>query len=245
MKRIITVPLILLFLTTIANTQEVSSKIFDQVNQFLKQHVYDGLVDYQAIKKSPESLQKLVSTLEKFNLDSLPDANAEKAFWINAYNILVIYSVVSHYPIQSPMDVKGFFDTQEHQVAGEKLTLNDIENIKLRKKFGDPRFHFVLVCAAESCPPIINQAYIGNKLDEQLDARTKANLNDDQFIRVDSAERKVYVSEIFKWYKEDFLGNGKTILQYINQYRRNKVPEDFSVDFYSYDWRLNGYIRGS
>jgi hypothetical protein len=141
------------------------------------------------------------------------------------------------------MDVAGFFDKTKHLVAGETLTVNDIENTKIRKKSDDPRIHFALVCAAGSCPPLINEAYFADKLDRQLDERTKANLNDDTFIRVDKETKKVYLSEIFKWYKDDFIPDGKTLLQFVNQYRLQKIPEDFSVDYYTYDWRLNEYIE--
>ena len=243
MKRITTMTLILLFLTSLANAQKDSFKFFAEVNKILNKHVYNNLIDYQAIKKNPQTLQIIVSELVQFDVQSLPNANAEKAFWINSYNILVIHSVVKYYPIKSPMDVKGFFDNHKHLVAGEKLTLNDIENIKLREKFQDPRIHFALVCAAKGCPPIINQAYIADKLEKQLDTRTSENLNNNNFIRVDTEAKKVYVSEIFKWYQEDFITDGMTVLQYINHYRTNKISENFSVDYYSYDWNLNEYKR--
>ena len=69
--------------------------------------------------------------------------------------------------------------------------------------------------------------------------RTKANLNADNFIQVDSKARKITISEIFKWYEVDFVTAGKTVLQYINQYRNKKIPEDYEVGFYQYDWTLN------
>lgn len=239
MKRTNTITINILFLISFANAQKDSINFFAEVSEILNKHVYNGLVDYKAIKKNPQDLQKIVLALEKFEVQSLANADAEKAFWINAYNILVIHSVVKSYPIKSPMDVKGFFDKQKHLVAGEKLTLNDIENIKLREKFQDPRIHFVLVCAAKGCPPIVKGAYIGSKLDKQLDSRTSENLNNNNFIRVDTEAKKAYISEIFKWYKEDFITDGMTVLQYINQYRTNKICENFAVDFYHYDWDLN------
>jgi len=211
---------------------------FSETDKFLKKYVKDGKVAYKAIKKNPEQLIKLVSTISAFDFKNT-DKNTEIAFWINAYNILVIQSVVNNYPLKSPSNVKGFFDTLKHLAADEKLTLNEIENKKLREKFGDARIHFVLVCAAQSCPAIINQAYLPAKLDEQLDARTKTNLNDDNFIQVDSEAKKVAISEIFKWYKLDFTTGGNTVLQYINRYRNEKIPEDHEVGFYQYDWSLN------
>jgi len=218
-----------------AQSQQDLSQFFNRTTAFFRTYAHNGLVSYGEIKKDSKQIRELVGLVENFDVRKLSDANYEKAFWINAYNILVINSVVENSPIASPMDVAGFFDRRKHQVAGEKLTLNDIENIKLREKFRDARIHFALVCAALSCPPIINQAYLPETLDEQLDQRTRANLNDDNFIRVDKDEKKVYLSEIFKWYKEDF-GN---FLQFVNQYRTQTIPEDYAIDYYTYDWRLN------
>ena len=225
---------ILILWTSFSN----ASDFFMEADMFFSKHVKDGSVAYKAIRKNPGQLKILVSAIGIFDLKNA-DRNMEMAFWINAYNILVIQSVVNNYPLKSPLDVKGFFDTQKHLAANEKLTLNEIENKKLREKFGDARIHFVLVCAAQSCPAIINQAYFSAKLDEQLDVRTKANLNDDNFIQVDSNAKKVAISEIFKWYEEDFATDRNTVLQYINQYRNKKIPGDYEVGFYQYDWSLN------
>ncbi len=214
------------------------SMFFSEADMFFKKHIQTRSVDYKAITKKPEQLMKLVSTIAAFDLENA-DGKTEMAFWINAYNILVIQSVVNNYPLKSPLDVQGFFDTQKHPAAGEKLTLNEIENKKLREKFGDARIHFVLVCAAQSCPPIIDEAYLPSKLDKQLDDRTKMNLTDDTFLQVDSKSKKVAISEIFKWYKADFAAGENTVLQYINQFRKEKIPEDYDVGFYQYDWNLN------
>jgi len=234
----VTLLLAALLLITPLSDEKGTSMFFSEADMFFSKHVKDGSVDYKTIRKNPEQLMKLVSIIADFDLKNA-DCNTEMAFWINAYNILVIQSVVNNYPLKSPLDVKGFFDTLKHLAAGERLTLNEIENKKLREKFGNPRIHFVLVCAAQSCPPIINQAYLPAKLDEQLNARTKANLNADNFIQVDSKARKITISEIFQWYELDFINGGNTVLQYINRFRNEKIPEDYEVGFYQYDWSLN------
>jgi len=241
MKKIECVYLLLLCWLPLAYSQTTASKFFVEVDAFLKKYVNEGRVNYAAIKQNSTEIKALVSVLNQFDLKNLPDANTELAFWINAYNILVIQAVVANYPIQSPMDVKGFFDTQKHIVAGELLTLNDIENKKVREKFKDARIHFALVCAARSCPPIINEAYFGDKLNVQLNARTRTNLNDPKFIRVDKTAKKAYLSEIFRWYERDFTATGKSALEYINQFRTEKIPNSYAVDYYKYDWSLNEY----
>lgn len=65
----------------------------------------------------------------------------------------------------------------------------------------------MLVCGAIGCPPIINAAYKPETLENQLQQQTKKALNNPNFIKVEG--KTVLVSEIFKWYKEDFVKKGK------------------------------------
>lgn len=231
--------LFLLFFAAFVNAQTHSAKFYSRASSFFGKYVHDGRVDYAAIKKNPRAMQEVISTLASFDLESLTDANGEKAFWINAYNLLVISSVVSRYPVKSPLDVSGFFDRAQHRVAGNSLTLNGIENDKLRKKYNDARIHFALVCAAKGCPTLLNQAYHSESLDEQLDLRARATLNDAAYVRANPGARKILLSEIFRWYEADFASGGRTVIDYINQYRTEKIPIDFSIDLIPYDWTLN------
>lgn len=231
--------LFLLILAAFVNAQNPSAKFYSQTSSFFGKYVHEGRVNYAAIKKNPRAMQEIITTLANFDLKSLTDANGEKAFWINAYNLLVISSVVSRYPVKSPLDVSGFFDRAKHRVAGDSLTLNEIENDKLRKKFNDARIHFALVCAAKGCPTLLDYAYLSENLDEQLDLRAQATLNYAAYVRVNSGARKVLLSEIFRWYEADFASGGRTVIDYMNQYRTEKIPIDFSIDLIPYDWTLN------
>ena len=135
-------------------------------------------------------------------------------------------------------EVDGFFDKTTYNIGGKSITLNDIENKMLRTEFHEPRFHFVLVCAAISCPPIINKAYRPATLDIQLQEQTVKALNNPEFIKV--KDKEVLFSKIMDWYKEDFTKKGQTLIEFSNIYRKNKIPASFKEGFYEYDWRLNG-----
>jgi hypothetical protein len=208
---------------------------FNEADSFFQSYVSGGGVDYALIKSQPTKLKSLVAKMEVMDLTGA-SANTKKAFWINAYNITTIKAIIANYPTKSPMDIGGFFDTKKHKVAGRMITLNDIENKMIRPVYNDPRIHFVLVCAAKGCPPIYNRAYKPASLDQQLDARTKKAMNSTYFIRVKGAEKKVLISEIFKWYRVDFP---KSLISYMNQYREKKIPADYKVGYYTYDWNLN------
>lgn len=207
-------------------------------NQFLSGCVIDGRVDYPSIQAQRGDLDGILNVLESFDLSALSD-DGEKAFWINAYNMLVIKSVVNHYPVQSPLDLPGFFDKTRHAVAGETVTLDEIEKTKLLAAFEDARIHFVLVCAAVSCPPISNKAFDAADLEADLEAKTRQVINDDRFVKNETLKKEIVLSEIFKWFETDFTAAGHSLIEFINQYRRDVIPDDLVIRFNAYNWSLN------
>lgn len=235
-KIFLSTTLFLIVSSIFANTQ--IDAFFKKADTFLKKNVKNGLINYKNIKSNPTDLNNLVSQIETMNLTE-KQGNTHKAFYINAYNILVIKGIVSNLPIKSPLDIDGFFDKKKYKIANEFLVLNDIENKKIRAIYHDARIHFVLVCAAKGCPLIMNYAYMPSQLDKQLEKRTKETLNDNSFVRVKSNVKTVLVSEIFKWYESDFTTGGKTIIMYLNQYRTTKISEKYKQDYYPYNWQLN------
>lgn len=208
-----------------------------QADVFFRKYVKEGRVDYKNIKAKPEMMEGLLQMTKEISV-SKENARQYQAFWINAYNLLVIKGVVENYPLKSPLDVAGFFDKTKHDVGGTSITLNDIENKLLRGNFpSEARFHFVLVCAGLGCPPIIDSSYKASTLNAQLEEQTKIALNDPDFIQVN--KNKVKISQIFEWYKGDFTQGGKSLVDYINQYRSEKLPKKAKVSYYTYDWTLN------
>ena len=210
----------------------------EQIDAFLSDRVSDGKVDYAGIAQNRGQIDKLYQQIGKMSLKGTSDAE-KKAFYVNAYNLITIHQIAEHYPVKSPMDVEGFFDQQKHTVAGERFTLNELEKKKLLEPYQDPRIHFVLVCAAVSCPPLADYAYQADKLDEQLDEKTRQALNSNSFVRVKKDQKKVELSKIFEWYQGDFTRDQASLIAYVNQYRNQKIPASYQVSYYEYDWSLN------
>ena len=209
-----------------------------RVDKFLYSMVKNGRVNYAGIKSAPTVLNGLVEEISTASMSGL-NSKQKKAFYLNAYNILVIKGIVKNYHVEGPLKIKGFFDEIKYEIAGERLSLNEIENKKIRKVYHDSRIHFALVCAAVGCPTIMAGAYKAPKLDQQLNERTKYSLNSKYFIRVNKAQQKVEISEIFKWYQQDFLDEEKDIITYLNKFRSDKIPHSYELNYYSYDWSLN------
>ncbi len=137
------------------------------------------------------------------------------------------------------MDIGGFFDKKTHQVAGEQLTLNKLEKEKLLQPYKDARFHFVLVCAAKSCPSLMSAAFTPENVEEQLKQRTKLSVNNNEWLKVNDKQKMVEVSKIFEWYKNDFTTDSNSVLGWINGFRATKIPANYKVAYYEYDWALN------
>jgi len=226
-----------LLISTILSAQDIS-KFFDSADNFFKTYVENGTVKYAEIKQNPKALSYLMAVAKKIEVSTENPAQY-KAFWINSYNLAVISGIVKNHPVKSPMDIDGFFDKIIYEIGGKKVTLNSIENDLLRAKFPEPRFHFVLVCAAISCPPIIPEAYRPETLEKQLQRQTEKAMNNFQFVQVQKDE--VLFSEIMKWYKEDFTKNGQTLIEFANKYRKTPIPNNFETGFYKYNWKLNEY----
>ncbi len=225
----------LLFLSNGAFGQDVNT-FFANANTFFKTYVSNGKVDYKSINNDATSLNELLLLAKEIKV-SKNDAEVYQAFWINAYNISVIRGIIDNYPIKSPLDKAGFFDKTKHDLGGKNITLNDIEHKLLRGQFNDARFHFVLVCGALGCPPLISQVYLPNTLDAQLEKQTKIAING-SFIRVNAKKKRVQGSEILKWYKEDFVKDGSEI-DFLNKYRKEKIPENFKLSYFPYNWNIN------
>ncbi len=202
-----------------------------QLDDFLKKNISNGLVNYSSIKNTQSN--ELDSLIENFN--NRITQNPQKADYINLYNLHVIKQVIQHYPITSPTSVTGFFEATKIKVGNKEITLNELENKIIRPTYNDPRVHFALVCGAKGCPPIQNFAFNQDKIESQLDSVTSWALNNSGFIKSDSLGN-AKISEIFKWYIEDFGGNEKKIKAFINQYRKKKIK---SICYYPYDWTLN------
>ena len=218
------------------NAQDLNS-FFNKADAFFKTNVSDGKVAYSKIHSNQNELNTVLNIAEGISV-AKSDANNYQAFWINAYNLSVIKGIIDNYPTNSPLDNAGFFDKTKYSLAGKNITLNDIEHKLLRAQFNDARFHFVLVCGAIGCPPLIDNAYLPNTLNAQLETQTKKAINGG-FIRVNTKKKRVQASQIMEWYKGDFTMNGESEIDFINKYRTEKLEGKYKLSYFPYDWKVN------
>lgn len=222
----------------------VSSFSFAQIEGFdnlLKQNISsEGVVNYKGIIKDKVSLANYISYLEKTSPEASWSDNKVKAFWINAYNAYTIQLIVENYPLKSILNIKKEGKDAWHQkfavVGGESYTLNDIEHEILRKQFSDPRIHVGVNCASYSCPPIANFAFSEHNIEIELERLMKKFVNDPT--RNVVTAKKLTLSKIFEWYKDDFTKNG-TLVSYIDNYTDTELSKKTKVKYMEYNWNLN------
>lgn len=203
-----------------------------------------GLVAYERWKSDAKDREALRSYLEHFAAKPEPPAagNELGASLTNAYNALTISWVLENFPTESIRALKDSFTEARHTVGGERVSLDDIEHGTLRPKLGY-RVHAAVSCASLSCPPLSSDAYTADGFEGQLDAAMSRWLARGDLNRFLPAERKAAISEVFKWFLEDFqkAGGLRSVLRKYApaQYRDFLAREDYEIEYLSYDWGLN------
>jgi hypothetical protein len=205
-----------------------------------------GQVNYKGFTADSLVLNSYLQTLR----DNPPNdqtwtRQARMAFWINAYNAFTVQLIIRNYPLKSIKDIGAKnqipfvntpWDLKFIQIGKATYDLNNIEHGQLRKPFGDPRIHFAIVCASQSCPRLANTAYTAEALDSQLDTRAKEFLADSQRNKVTADAPQL--SKIFDWYGMDFPKK-KKFIPYVNGYAPLKISNQAKITYLDYDWSLN------
>lgn len=205
----------------------------------------NGKFNYHKLKNDDFFKQKIVE-IENTDSNKFSSRNEELVFWLNTYNILVLKGVLKK--LEKNPNWKGttgflsrflFFGIQKFKIGNEKYSLYQIENSFLRKKFNDPRIHFVINCASSSCPILPDSLFTIENIEEFLDRYTKNFINGSNVL-INDKNNEIILNPIFKWYQKDFQENGD-ILAFIKKYRKNFPPNltKPKIIFAKYDWSLN------
>lgn len=234
-------------------------------NESLGRWVRDDGVDYDAVRKDEAELRRFIATLGTVGPRVTPERFTTEperlAYYINAYNALVLFAVLDNWPIDTVHDVRGWLDPRagfgffyglRFPLDGGETNLYDLENEVIRG-FLDARIHAAINCASKSCPALMPYAFEPSRLEEQLDEVTQAFCSSPPHVRVDLEAQEIQLSAIFDWYKPDFeeharrLGATATILDFIMAFATPDVAAEverarsagFEVVFQPYDWALN------
>lgn len=276
--RKVTCAIVLAVVATTANTsitgrhsnQDDMHSAFDRI---LDTFVRDGYVYYNALKSSRAPLDRYIASLDLSAAElARMSENDRRAFWINAYNALVLRTVINAYPIKGKAtafpaisigQVPGAFDKVKHRVAGQVLSLDEIEN--LIAALGDARLLVALGRGTIGSARLRSEVYRGARLDEQLTDAVKGFVKGARNFRLDRDSGALKVTPLFSWRASHFIasfagaaGSEKwanrspieraiATMAYPHLFPSEKAVLDlntFQMTFGEYDWRLNDLTGG-
>ena len=244
----------------------------------LKKHVVllDGgkssQVHYSGFQHDRGALKNYLASLSKVTPQEFDGwSKAQRmAFLINAYNAFTVEKILTRYPdIRSIWDFGKLFGNPFRDrfftLLGRESYLDRIEHETLRKPgaYDEPRVHFAVNCASIGCPMLREEAYIAERLEQQLEEQARRFLSDRSRNRYDSGSGRLEVSMIFDWFREDwtsgyrgFEGKGEAIRsreQYFAAYaafladdplqQKRLRDQKAGIRFLEYDWALNDAKR--
>lgn len=240
-----------------------STKGYDDV---LDLYVRDGEVYYRALKADRGKLDAFINSIGDTNVSGM-SREERAAFWINAYNALVLRTVIDHYPIagrsnayppKSVRQVPGAFERLSHRVAGRTITLDQIEQTVLTE-LNDPRVFLALGRAAEGGGRLRSEVYTAAKLETQLTEAADECVTRQICLTVDRANDKVVISPIFSWREREFsaayaekapkaFATRSPVERAVLAFAERKLltterefleKNTFKMEFGPFDWKLN------
>jgi hypothetical protein len=210
----------------------------------------NGMVNYKAWHQNAQDRQALtayLAQLSRANPNQPATREAKLAYWINAYNAVTLEGILRVYPTTSIRNhtakLMGYniWKNLIFTAGDQRVSLEDIEH-KILRKMDEPRIHFAVVCASIGCPRLLNQAFVADRLEEQLATNTRDFFGRQQNLQVTNGVLKL--SQLISWYGSDF---GSTQQQQMQALRRYFPPSAqalvgsgrYQVSFLEYDWNLN------
>ena len=203
-----------------------------------------GDVDFLALSQDRVDLDRYVRFVADTPIAHLATGDEKLAHMINAYNALSMFNVIeSGIPAtHAGLNKISFFINRKLRIGGEERSLYSFENDLIRpytRSIGEPRVHFALNCSAVACPTLPRTPFTAAALQQQLARETAAFFARPENFRVDHAARTVWLSEILKFYTEDFVpAHGQNLIEYTNHHAATTAPLDYSVRFTPYDWTV-------
>jgi len=231
-----------------ALTPEQAEKAWGRV---LKEFVNEkGEVSFKKLSEKRGDLDDYVAYVAKVGPKTKPaqfsNPSTLLAHYLNSYNALSMYNILDSEIPESLSGLKKvkFFYFKKFVIDGVEMSLYAYENDIIRK-VGEERVHFALNCMSKGCPRLPRLPFTGKNLDKELAEQARFFFSEERNVRVDEKEKKVYLSEILDFFPKDFLKKEPSLIAYANRHRpqKQKLPENFEVDFISYDWNVNNAER--
>ncbi|USE34944.1 DUF547 domain-containing protein [Endozoicomonas sp. SCSIO W0465] len=167
------------------------------------------MVEYGRVTKTDkERLDTYLHAIAQQDPRTL-NRNEQQAYWINLYNALTVDLILDYYPVKSITRLgKGWFrmgpwKDELIKIAGQNISLHDIEHRILRPIWNNPRIHYALNCASIGCPDLLPDPFQGRRIDDQLADAARRFINQKKGAAF--VNGRLVLSSIFDWYEDDFI----------------------------------------
>jgi hypothetical protein len=252
--------------------QPIPSKVHPfhrSFDELLDVYARDGFVYYNALRLERAKLDRYVVSLNTAAASALAGGSRDeqKAFWINAYNALVLRTVIDNFPIRgrakeyptvSIRQIPGAFEKAVHRVAGRSVSLDGIEK-DILVPLGDARALLALGRGAYGGGRLRSEAFDATTIEAQLAAVVAETVTRPELVRIEPANDLLSVSPLFSWREALFV---QSFAEKANQLFKERSPLEravlsiiephlfgaeaeflekntFKMQFHSFDWRLN------
>ena len=221
---------------------------FPAWQKVLATHVDEqGRIDFATLINQSDDLEKFIKAIEQVSPEThpelFPSSNEVIAYHVNAYNALAMWGVLERdipKNFSTLLKRASFFKFRKVVIGGETTNLLDYET-KVIRPLGEARTHFALNCMVKDCPRLPQTAFNAATIDQELEVASREFFAKDKHILIKSDKQEVHLSGIMKFYTKDYVESGKKqdLIAYVNQFRDEKIPEDYKVKFIKYDWTIN------
>ena len=204
-----------------------------------------GEIDFNGLQRSPQDLEDYVAYIAQKKWSDFKSSDELLAYHLNAYNALSMNTVIQKGIPETNAGFKKvqFFYLTKMEIGGQRMSLVTYETDFIRK-MNEDRVHWALNCMAVSCPRLPRKPFAAETLNQDLQDLAVEFFNSDKNVRFDSDHKIVQVTEILKFFPEDFVPKkAATIVDYVNLYRQDKIPTNYSVNYIPYDWTINNSNR--
>jgi|SRR5450830_219511 hypothetical protein len=202
-----------------------------------------GAVDFRGLSANAKGLEVWVryvaDTSPENHPELFPTPQSRLAYYLNAYNALAMYAVIHTGKPGSFEKVNARSLCRATLEIGHRwMSLYELEDRVIRP-MGEPRVHFALNCMARGCPRLPREPFEAARLEGQLDSQAREFFADSRNVQVLTGRRVVRFSAILQLHTGDFLKKSPSLIDYANTHRTEKIPADFKVEFFPFDWTLN------
>ena len=213
----------------------------EDLSMMLQRHVKNGGIDYTGWAADRVDVELLWDVTGSIAMEAPSGTRNQRLAWyLNAYNALAVQKMLSTYPGGGAPESwwQSFFSTRDLVVAGERVSLEQLEHTIIAPTFKDPRIHFALNRASAGCGPVLNRAFAAATLNADLTAITRAFLSENpNGVRVSSDGKSAEVSPLFHWFQDEF--DRGDVRGYINRYRAEPLQPETIISFLAYNWERN------